>query len=558
MIKKQEYMNLLVGLITTINQQKVSDSIKGDAEILLTDLKDFTLRVPLLGCFSAGKTSLINAILGRDVLMTDLAPETVLPCEIYASEDEYVEAVKKDGSIERVSIDTVKDLTPQNYTKIKLYTQADLLAKHPELILVDMPGVDSGLEAHNNAILSYMTEVCYFIGCCDVEQGMKQSLLSTLKEVGVFGYPGSVLVTKADQKIPEDVEAVCANVQRQAGTVLPNLEEVYSISAHDDVIDGFEKVFTSIDFNSFIVIAFKSRVFELCNRIIQELKIRSVYASLKKEEVMRKKAELEQLHERNREKFDITITKMRHSFSDDMAGSIVVKVGSDLVSQISHLASALLNGEEQLSRAVNDILRPSIMTHVKGASQLQFELVLKDLASLENKFDILNDLPEVLDMGKRIGDGISNGGKLLGKLGDSIDNKTIIDVLSKLSGKLATVGAFIQMIVTKLQPLLSVVLTLMPNILETMFSGGKEEDAKRSLHETIIPNICSQIRPLILDILMGVCNEQVKSLRNEFENSQADILNAIEKSVVDCKQNEKNDDMAPLLDSLINQLEIIR
>jgi len=62
MIKKQEYMNLLVDLIATISQQKVSDSIKSDAETLLSDLKNFTLRVPLLGCFSAGKTSLINAI----------------------------------------------------------------------------------------------------------------------------------------------------------------------------------------------------------------------------------------------------------------------------------------------------------------------------------------------------------------------------------------------------------------------------------------------------------------------------------------------------------------
>ncbi len=40
--------------------------------------------IPFVGAFSSGKSSLINALLGEDILSTDIAPETVLPVELRA------------------------------------------------------------------------------------------------------------------------------------------------------------------------------------------------------------------------------------------------------------------------------------------------------------------------------------------------------------------------------------------------------------------------------------------------------------------------------------------
>ncbi len=54
----------------------------GDWKRRLAEVQEFRLRIPILGDFSAGKTSLINALLGEPLFSMDVTPETAVAAEM--------------------------------------------------------------------------------------------------------------------------------------------------------------------------------------------------------------------------------------------------------------------------------------------------------------------------------------------------------------------------------------------------------------------------------------------------------------------------------------------
>ena len=60
------------------------------------------LLVPVVGEFSAGKSTMLNKLIGRDMLAVSMKPETAIPAELYYSLEEYDEGVYADGRTERI------------------------------------------------------------------------------------------------------------------------------------------------------------------------------------------------------------------------------------------------------------------------------------------------------------------------------------------------------------------------------------------------------------------------------------------------------------------------
>ena len=58
--------------------QRPNDSLRN----LRQEIDAFTVRVPLVGAFSSGKTTLVNALLGKKIFAVEVNPETALPVEL--------------------------------------------------------------------------------------------------------------------------------------------------------------------------------------------------------------------------------------------------------------------------------------------------------------------------------------------------------------------------------------------------------------------------------------------------------------------------------------------
>ena len=108
MIKNQkkfiEYLKSTSDILSSIS---IIDKSKIDTYI--EQIKNTELIVPVVGGFSAGKSTLINQFLDNKILSTSVTPETALATELRYNQNEYVEAIKKDDTIDRYEISELEN-----------------------------------------------------------------------------------------------------------------------------------------------------------------------------------------------------------------------------------------------------------------------------------------------------------------------------------------------------------------------------------------------------------------------------------------------------------------
>ena len=184
-----------------------SESLKkaeSEKDVLKNELeKDSFIKVPFVGDFNAGKSSLINSMLGADILPTNILPETAVSYELYYSANEKLEVWLDDKLVETTPVSQIKSLqlTPRNLVKLYLNNPVVKEWNDRNIVVVDMPGIDSGVEAHNNAILHYVQDGTFFVLVSEVEGGtLRMSTLSFIEEIKKYGAQLAVVVSKIDLK----------------------------------------------------------------------------------------------------------------------------------------------------------------------------------------------------------------------------------------------------------------------------------------------------------------------------------------------------------------------
>ena len=118
--------------------------------------------MPIIGKFSSGKSALCNGILGyRKILKEDITPETAIPTEIvYADYNKVVTYTKNDNEETAEEISAIeyaeKEFSSKDTSRIRLFLNNSFLKEIKDVIIVDMPGFESGIELHNTAINNYI------------------------------------------------------------------------------------------------------------------------------------------------------------------------------------------------------------------------------------------------------------------------------------------------------------------------------------------------------------------------------------------------------------------
>lgn len=203
------------------------------------------MKIPFVGDFNSGKSSLLNSFLGRDILPTKILPETAVAYEIYFSENERLELVA-DGNVKKTSssLDDIKtfSVTPSDIVRVYV-NNADVKSLNDKgVVLVDMPGIDSGIEAHNNAILNYIKEGTVFMLFYDAENGtLRSSTVSFINEIKQYGLSVHLFVSKADKKPADEIAQIKAQFEQTAKALIKADAQVGVTSAVDSSY-GFKDV----------------------------------------------------------------------------------------------------------------------------------------------------------------------------------------------------------------------------------------------------------------------------------------------------------------------------
>ncbi|MGX3045229.1 dynamin family protein [Helicobacter sp. T3_23-1056] len=209
MLQTQQNFVDYLGQLDSLAQKARLDK---DKSKLITSIKERELLIPVVGGFSAGKSSALNDFLGEEILSVAITPETALATELrYTAGQSYAEGVKDNDSVEKIAISNLDSLKNRagEFKYLRLYLNNPKLQAIEPLILVDMPGFDAPLELHHKAITEYLQRGIYFIILESAESGtIAMSIKKHIDSLQTLGRDFSFCLSKVDLVAPSTLEGV--------------------------------------------------------------------------------------------------------------------------------------------------------------------------------------------------------------------------------------------------------------------------------------------------------------------------------------------------------------
>lgn len=179
----ENYISIVEGAnkiaIKNFNNQDSIQRVSACKDKLLSELKSNAyIKIPFVGDFNAGKSSLLNSLMGVNILPTDVVPTTAVSYELYYSETEKLDIYHNGKFKETAPLSKISNLEVVPGDIVVVHINNDFIRQQNEkgIVLVDMPGIDSGIEAHNNAILNYIQEGSFFFLVSPAPQGTLRSV----------------------------------------------------------------------------------------------------------------------------------------------------------------------------------------------------------------------------------------------------------------------------------------------------------------------------------------------------------------------------------------------
>ena len=185
-----------------------SESVANELRKLDQRLQDsnVALTLPLVGEFSSGKTSLINALTDSKQLEIATKPTTATIYLLHFGQDrQYATIHRADGSEETVeAIGSLKNSELADVPLVDIYDTSTRVPR--DLVLVDTPGLSSPDARHKDALIGFLPKADAILMAVDCNQQITHSLLRFVEETKLAGRKVYLIVTKCDTKPVSDQE----------------------------------------------------------------------------------------------------------------------------------------------------------------------------------------------------------------------------------------------------------------------------------------------------------------------------------------------------------------
>lgn len=495
-----EYLEQVNALVKEAGLDKSKDT-------LIKLVKEQELLVPVVGGFSAGKSTAINAFLGEDILSVAITPETALATELrYTDGQAYAQGVKENGQIEELSLNEFVKLKEraEDFAYAKVFLNNEKLKSIEPLILVDMPGFDAPVEAHNKAIMEYLARGAYFVILESASSGtLAMSIKRHIENLQTLGRSFSFALTKCDLKPKSELDEIKTSIADELKDSFDYDKSVFLL----DLKGGLDKVIKDT----------KSSL---------QTKISALKAN--KNEALEAVKELEKAVEKINSTQENLNTDTNECAQNAAIATINV-VAESLRLKASEIANAALNGEEAMNSVVSEIVQNVLLKEFNARAKTQRERLINTFKGQisDLNLDSLNiDATWVNDISKSINNalmGISTKPKdnLITEYGDKVV-KILIVSLGKLLSKLP--------VPLQLKPIIVGLTTFLPTIIG--FFKGKTIDEK-ALGVEVVSKIKESLQDEVLNAFKNNFEAIQKfiahSFKAKFEEKQAEINAAQEQ-----------------------------
>lgn len=523
----ENYISIVEGsnkiAIKNFNNQDSIQRVSACKDKLLSELKSNAyIKIPFVGDFNAGKSSLLNSLMGVNILPTDVVPTTAVSYELYYSETEKLDIYHNGKFKETAPLSKISNLEVVPGDIVVVHINNDFIRQQNEkgIVLVDMPGIDSGIEAHNNAILNYIQEGSFFFLVSPAPQGTLRSVtLQFADELKKYNLKMAVVISKADQAPEGDLKSVIEHITDQAKRLIDENVDVCVTSSAEKNNADIVALLDKLDAEKFLNDKYYAEVEVYVNDIISELQLQAKLLLSNKEDYGKRIEELKREKENA-----LNSLREKSNSAQSLQGSaddILMDVRMALTEKSLYLANILVqsNNDSNIFNAeLLNIIRPVLVNSFKreiteyqnviGSSVMDFSVTVnKILQDEDNK--LLSGANEVIGnlLGKEVVEGFLKKGldKLINQLVQYKGLSTLLKTLIKFVG-----------------PLTTILINIIPDILRLIF--GKSKDQK--------------IMAVQQKITGGMIDKLVEGLREPVEKILEDQRKAAYKEMESLIENE--------------------
>ena len=511
---------------------------------LLVDLSEETgIKVPIVGDFSAGKSSLINCLLGRNGLLpVDITPETAVAYELYYSTTEKVELYREGRKIEEKPVDSIKQLAVRPGDVAKVYVNAPIVKEYQEkgIILVDMPGIDSGIKEHNDAILHYINKGTAFVLLTDSESGsLRESTISFITELSKYNLKPAVIISKIDKKPENEVADIKEYVEFQAKRAIGEQTYVGCISSANNNISDFTNFLLSLDSNSLVSEKYANRVSSFINLQIVSITAQKDILNANIQDVEEKIKKLED--EKTRISVQLADLVPYADTPEKSTQEILDLVKDELNAHAEDIATKVVNKEDAntINAMMMNYIRPVVINAFKEEGE-QYAAAMNTVVD---------------DVSKALQDSLSIDGNFVDEIVENMREEIIGGV--QMAADILKMGGLFGQI---LGWLLTFFGAKIPDLIRWFFGKSKETiiaEATEKIRSFIIDRIAEQLHPIMFEHVKA----QQQRIRESVQQKIANSINSLQESVKESSENGSKENLSVRIASMetaISQLNAIK
>ena len=289
-----ESLNRIIEIAESLEQKSIAERLRAIDE--RTQNPSAQLILPLIGEFSAGKTSLINALTDSKVLETASLPTTATLYQIiFGAPENKAVALSAEGEEVELQLDALKNDELKKYPTVTLFDTSTKVPK--DIIFVDTPGLSSPDPRHREVLTSILPRVDAILLTVDANQAVTRSLVEFVKSMRLAEKPIYLILNKIDTKSPSELQDLKRGIARDVD--LP-IDSLVCASAYANNISELQQLLSKIQAEKTQIIAkvdalrTKELISELRSFIAEILRSSSSPKELK-EAVRAQERELERL-----------------------------------------------------------------------------------------------------------------------------------------------------------------------------------------------------------------------------------------------------------------------
>jgi len=198
------------------------------------------INVAVIGRFKAGKSSLLNALVGRDLLPVGVVPVTTVVTELSYGPKQRATVHFLDGRSEEVPVATIRHFiaeqdNPGNVKRVsRLALELPDLERFRRLRFVDTPGLESALAHNTEETLNWLPHTGLALIAISADHPLSQNDLSLIQTARRYTPHVAILLTKADLLTDLERDEVISFMRERLTRAFGSAPPIFSCSVRHE------------------------------------------------------------------------------------------------------------------------------------------------------------------------------------------------------------------------------------------------------------------------------------------------------------------------------------